>query len=437
MENSNNEQMNNSSFKLPKNIRQIGYVGDTKRTIYVEDYVMTFVKQLAQKEQTNLKVAVLLGHYVRTEDGKNLFIKGAIEMVGEDLEKRTIFSDEGWTSIYENIKKYFSNDEIVGWTLIGPEFLIDSSEKIRKLHIDNFQGPDKILLKIDSLEKEEAFYIFENNQLVKQKGYYIYYEKNEEMQNYMVENKEVVSEEADFVDHTTQKIRAVIQEKKETKEDKSVSKLMYAATTLMAIIVLVIAATMLKNYEQMHDMEAAIKTLSANLSNDGQKETGSAVNSADNKDASVENKENDKNESKSSNNETESNSGDKKGVVEVETVPGNVTPTEEANAKEESTEKSKSSNDVTVKETDNTDKKATTEATKKATEEKVTEAKTSDKKEVAASAEVKYYTVKSGDSLAGICYKLYGSVDYLEKIMKLNSIEDENKIYIGQKLIIP
>lgn len=435
MENSNSEQMNNSSFKLPKNIRQIGYVGDNKRTIYVEDYVMTFVKQLAQKDQTNLKVAVLLGHYLRTEDGKNLFIKGAIEMKGEDLEKRTIFSDEGWTSIYENIKKYFSDDEIVGWSLIGPEFLIDSGEKVRKLHIDNFQGPDKILLKIDSLEKEESFYIFENNQLIKQKGYYIYYEKNEEMQNYMVENKEVVSEETDFVDHTTKKIRAVIQEKKETKDDKNVSKLMYAATTLMAIIVLVIAATMLKNYEQMHDMEAAIKTLSASLA--GQDETNSAVNN----DKQAESEE--INESQVSDTETESNSDDQNDVVEVETVPGNVTPTEEVNAKEESKDSeskdnTKSSIDVAAKETESADKKATAEETQKPSEtQKVTETKATEKEEVEASAEVKYYTVKPGDSLAGICYKLYGSVDYLEKIKKLNDIEDENKIIIGQKLIIP
>ena len=51
--------------------------------------------------------------------------------------------------------------------------------------------------------------------------------------------------------------------------------------------------------------------------------------------------------------------------------------------------------------------------------------------------EIKYYVVKQGDSLAGISYKLYNSANYISKIKDLNGIEDENKIYTGQKLIVP
>lgn len=39
---------------------------------------------------------------------------------------------------------------------------------------------------MDSLEKEENFYLLEEERLEKQKGYYIYYEKNEPMQTYMI-----------------------------------------------------------------------------------------------------------------------------------------------------------------------------------------------------------------------------------------------------------
>jgi hypothetical protein len=104
---------------------------------------------------------------------------------------------------------------------VGSGFYLDNEEMIRKTHMENFNGPDKTLLKIDTLEKEEVFYLFENNQLVKQSGYYIYYEKNEEMQNYMIDAKDVVGEERDYQDHTTQKIRHMIQEKNEQKTTKN------------------------------------------------------------------------------------------------------------------------------------------------------------------------------------------------------------------------
>ncbi len=48
------------------------------------------------------------------------------------------------------------------------------------------------------------------------------------------------------------------------------------------------------------------------------------------------------------------------------------------------------------------------------------------------------YTVQDGDCLESICEKY--DLDYIEniqRVMKINSIEDENKIYRGQKLYLP
>ena len=56
---------------------------------------------------------------------------------------------------------------------------------------------DRVLLSlihilIDALENEDAFYQFENYSLKKQRGYYIYYETNQEMKNYMLAEGEDV-----------------------------------------------------------------------------------------------------------------------------------------------------------------------------------------------------------------------------------------------------
>lgn len=454
------ESIKSVPIKIPKNLRQVGSAGSRNKAIYVEDYVMTYIKQLADKEHTGCRVAVLMGYYVKTEEGKNIFVKGAVEMTDTDFTNGIVFSDEGWTSMYENIKKYFSDVEIVGWSLTGPGFFIESEDKIRKVHMENFQGPDKILLKLDSMEKEESFYISENNQLVKQAGYYIYYEKNEEMQNYMVDNKESAGEEKNYSDHTTKKIRNVIQEKKEVKDDnKSVIRLLYAASTLLAIIVLVIAATMLDNYDKMRNMETALNTLTQSLNLNGDSETAEAdesdnpdlIQQADNH--TVDDKEAKDPQSADDAAPGEENSNmeaadDKEGTTEVETVKGNVEADPESGKKPEDSENNKPADTESNKPEDTENNKP---ADKEADKNKEGNTKTTvadkegstgktqdnEKDAVEASAPVKYYTVKAGDSLAAISFELYHTFSYMDEIKEINGIEDEDKIYEGQKLILP
>lgn len=427
------ESANAVPIKIPKNIRQVGSIGNRNRVIYVEDYVMTFIKQLSDKEPAGCKVAILLGYCVNAEEHRNMFIKGAIEMKDADLGNGIALTDEGWTSIYDAIKKYFTDVEIIGWALSGPEFFLESEEKIRKIHTDNFSGADKTLLKMDSLEKEEGFYFHEGNQMIKQNGYYIYYEKNEEMQNYMIENKsENMRIEESYTDQTTKKIRTIIQDKKEVKDDRNVVRLLYAASSLLAIIVLVIAATMLDNYDKMKSMETALNTISQNLNNAGKDNQQVAENTSKNNDSDT-----------TKNADTKKNTMDIKDIpegkddsVEIETVNGNITSTPEKGTD------TKSDNQEAAKPEDNKKtadtKKGTADTEKKPTQ--AVENKTPQKPKEAtqeASATVKYYTVKPGDSLAGISFKLYNTYTYMNKIKELNNIEDENKILAGEKLIVP
>ncbi len=438
------ESVKSVPVKMPKNLRQVGSAGFRNKAIYVEDYVMTYIKQLADKEHTGCRVAVLMGYYVKTEEGKNIFVKGAVEMTNTDFTNGIVLSDEGWTSMYENIKKYFSDVEIVGWSLTGPGFFIESEDKIRKVHMENFQGPDKILLKLDSMEKEESFYISENNQLVKQAGYYIYYEKNEEMQNYMVDNKENAGEEKNYTDHTTKKIRNVIQEKKEVKDDKSVIRLLYAASTLLAIIVLVIAATMLDNYDKMRNMETALNTISQSLNLNGDSETAETVEPGTENPGLIQQADNHTEDAGDSQSADDAAAGDetgdmeaaddKEGTTEVETVKGNVEADPEADKKPGENETGKPADNEGGK---NSESNTETAAADNEGSTGKNTPKDNEKDAVEASAPVKYYTVQAGDSLAAISFELYHTFSYMDEIKELNSIEDEDKIYEGQKLIVP
>lgn len=414
-----NKTPNLNGFKMPKNIRQIGNIGENNKTIYIEDYVMSYINQLAWQEQNECKIAILLGHYVRTDEGKNIFIKGAILMEEANFNEGDIFTDEAWTNVYENIKAYFTDVEIVGWALMGMGFFLESTEKIETLHIDNFPGSDKVFLKIDSMEKEENFYLFENNKPVKQNGYYIYYEKNEEMQNYMIDHKEEGRIKEEEEDITTRKIRNVIQDKKEGKGDKGISRIVYAGGTLMAVIVLMVASTMLRNYHQMKNLETALNSLSQNLGINGQDEDSEDVLS--NNTGSGDEKESDSNKKEGpSEPDSETDPTDSDDTVDVKRVPGNVKEVEEE------------TEPPTEPETE-----PETEAPTEPATEAPTESQT--KKDAPASNEVNYYIVRSGDSLASICKELYNteSLDKIQEIINLNGIENQDKIFAGQKLIVP
>lgn len=52
-------------------------------------------------------------------------------------------------------------------------------------------------------------------------------------------------------------------------------------------------------------------------------------------------------------------------------------------------------------------------------------------------AATQYYEVQKGDTLYGICKKLYGNTNNLEVIMKLNNLESADSITYGKTLIVP
>ena len=79
---------------------------------------------------------------------------------------------------------------------------------------------------MDPAEREEAFFRYENNFLVKQSGYYIYYEKNPQMQAYMLEkNAGKEQRQEEVPDEAVKAFRKIIQKKKNNIEEKETEEL--------------------------------------------------------------------------------------------------------------------------------------------------------------------------------------------------------------------
>ena len=360
---------------VPKNIRQIGQVVKEPK-IYIEDYVITFARKLSEKNKNEHGIAVLLGK----EDKKSpVFIKGAVGVFGWDESGGIRFNNEVWSNIYEGVKNYFPDLEIVGWMVLRSGQELGFDEKIKAIHENNFAESGNILFVYDKEEKEENIYYYENLGFEKQTGYYIYYEKNEEMQTYMIDVFGNKSQEMAVEDKVIEQVRGLVGSK-ENGMIKRNNNLMYAASTTLAVVLLVIGVTTLSNYGKMENMEKTLNHISANIK-EQEHQVGEYLSD-------------EKTEEK----------------LVIETITATVNDVLEMTKEDKG--------DLSADETKDMEK-----AEGEKTEEVM--------------STVRYYIVQKGDTLGSISEAVYASVRYVEEIQRVNNIGDKDKIFEGQKLIMP
>lgn len=132
------------------------------------------------------------------------------------------FSEKVWTKIQENQAKYFPGQEITGWFFSRPQMYMETDELLTRIHLRYFGG-EKVLMLMEPTEKEEAFFFYENGLMIRQRGYYIYYEKNPLMQEYMIEKTKDMGQGASETvgDEAVTTFRKIIKNKKHQRQRKS------------------------------------------------------------------------------------------------------------------------------------------------------------------------------------------------------------------------
>ena len=65
------------------------------------------------------------------------------------------------------------------------------------------------------------------------------------------------------------------------------------------------------------------------------------------------------------------------------------------------------------------------------------EAQTAEEPQPVSAANYQVYVVNPGETLYGICFKLYQSLGHLDEICRVNGLTDQNSIYAGQELLVP
>ena len=257
-------QKNEGDFNLPRNIRQIGQIRGNYR-IYMEDYVYTFLGRLSaaacKDEEKKGSLAVFTGE-MQWEDGTGyLFIRGALLAKCQDLTPEHIdLSEEVWITIQDEQKQYFPEQDILGWYFAFPQMAVEITELLQKTHLQYFGG-EKVLMLAEPTEGEEAFFYYENGLMAKVKGYYIYYEKNAAMQEYMVQKNQILKPEftEKCSDEAVTTFRKIIQEKKnkssEAETEVHTSVFSYAATACILLALLAVGTGLYRNYREFQDIK--------------------------------------------------------------------------------------------------------------------------------------------------------------------------------------
>ena len=389
-------------YELPRNIRQVGNAPGIYK-IYIEDYVMTYLRRIAAPGNTNCRGAILLGKVYEEEKGRVVFISGAVDAQNLEFDISLIrFGDGVWSSLYADINKYFGDLDIVGWFLSRMGFSAEINDQMKCLHKANFPGNDKVLFLMDSLECDEAFYYYADETFVREKGYYIYYVRNEKMQNYIISRKNNSAESAG--DSVLIKDKTVV-ENFRTKEKREGAKKKHWGQTAVCFAAVCAISFGALWYISPVTLDAIGDKLS------GKRDSGEI--------------------------QVFMNSADGSKTVYDTGIAAQAT-TEKCGVDENSQQNTEAEKKDTTK-VDSTDIAPTnTDGANVEKTDSVSDSKQSVMNDsLDQSNDMNMYEVEAGDTLVSIAIKMYGDQMQADNIAAVNGLDIDSPIYEGQKLIIP
>ena len=460
-------------FELPKNVKQVGEV-EKERKLYIEDYVMTYLQQL-EKNMEETKTAVFLGEKRVQKDCHYLFISGILE-----IEDGT-FGEEQRKKIEQEKKKYFSGLKDLGWFLSVPGQKLEVTAEIEQIHRNLFTEDDTVLLMRDGVEQEEILFLMEENRLHEQGGYYIYYEQNPGMQEYLMDHKKMDSVEQETKEETAvQSFRKKLRRKQEGKERKT-GQWIYGASTMLVLAILVIGVTIINNYDKMKNMEKALTNISkqvteeslgenvavsAQVKSDAQIQqqeqiqngvntegannqlngdaTGTIISDGEKTQNSISSSDSEANSAKKIDGTSDTNVKNEEDAAKSGTEQKNTAETNHntstTNGAVTNNEENETKNQEDIEKEEDDSETGKNSENQSESEIKTSQLETEEKqeiKDVSVRPSQAVYIVKNGDTLADICQKYYGNLEKVEEICAINNIENQDEIWEGEKIVLP
>ena len=253
---------------------------------------------------------------------------------------------------------------------------------------------------VDTHEQEEYFYMVDKGRLERQSGFICFYEKNESMQEYMLASRPARSVDENVDDSVITNFRSIIREKKADAVKHQNMSLMYGIFAFMIVVVTVIGINMMNSYEKMQTLDASMSRIAKEIANmnvegtDYDNLTGTPVTKID-------------------------------GNVYPTTAVANA-PVTESIAETKAAVSGTSDRQASVLPTD---------VSSQASAVRPSAADTTVSASVSQPART--YIVVQGDTLMSICKTAYGDTQKYKDIMEINRMDNPDKIFIGQELLLP
>ncbi len=394
-----------SPVKLPKNVTQIGQGdGNGRLKIYIENQVL---KNIKEKSEDGVVYGVLIGKK-ENDDVEYIFVKNNIE-VRNNQENIIIFNDDIWLYIYDDIKKKGIEGDIVGWYVNFPEGREKNLGQLKKLHLDNFAGINKLMFCYEEENAEEGVYVYNNNYLEKQSVYYVYWGKGSGAKSVVTTNQEIkAAKEEKSIKNNSEQEKNSKQNYDRTTE--TIKRVPWGSVAVIAVLIGVLA--FMGNSGMLNSLTERAQNLIEN----------SGGNSPVVDDVGAENK----------------TTEPKDNVLNNTTEPSTTKKDEEADVTNKEEDTTKDAEDTTKKEENETASNIEETTSKKEEETtKNSEEETTEDAEASGNVSGVEYVVKMGETLYDICREHYGSLEMIEKIISANKLENPDKILAGQKLILP
>ena len=405
-------------MELPKNITQIGEV-DKHCRIYVEDYVVSYIKQMNGIAQ-NKDIAIALYGRKTVEDGVSyVFVYGSAKL--NFLQKAVRHLSQAQEQEIEKLrKKYFSEMKFLGYRILNGEMV-------------------------------EGFQICEQDICRYVEGYAQFYEKNDSMLAYMLENRgeEVPPEKVDQEKYET--VRKRQEERRQHQEERrqhqeerrqhqeehrrhrengypeqekiiqmptvGLRRMKMAATGVFVLLCVVALALMKQENTGESLGEAARQAMSSMM----EQKLPDAEEEAEQTSTLVA-------EDKLEDALRQENAAANTEITDVTPETVATEPPTDSNVAETATQMTE---------------ETTQEATQSAEPVSEDVIPTTPVPEPTAESSVQAvsqpvsYTIKRGDTLIGISIRNYGSNARVSEICSLNGIKDPDDIKIGQEILLP
>lgn len=390
---------------FPRNFRQIG-TPEGEKHIFIEDYVYTYLHPafLGMNER---RVCILVGRTETHGKNTNIYVNGAFELPEiAYCGTAPVFQEKIRTEICSLIKRYFDGSTLLGWFYDEKGTAPCLTPELERILKNFFGGNNRLLLLSDSLEKEETLYIYEDGAVHKKEGYYIYYERNQAMQEYMIVSRKDTSQEVkpeEVRDEALKNYRElVLNRPKKNFQLPAFHSLVYGSGLLVVIAIIVVGISMFNNYEKMKKLETAVSVMEQKNDSSG---TDPALDT-----------------------ETQTK-------LVIEDLAGQVEPTEKENAENLQVADNTAAPDNTTA-PDNTAAQDNMAAPDN-TSDQAASASTQPQSEAEIILQQGYYIVQPGDSMISISKKIYQDASHVADLCAANGIENVDNIKVGEKLILP